>query len=392
MAVDSITYQFAGEKEASYATPEGTPALKGLQGVKECTIQPSPNTVRSESVAAGPRVLDVINTSWQASGQVLGEAVIPTKDELFYDMIVAALRGVPTTEIDYSGTDISFTITTNVISASSGSPFTNASPGQVIEIGGASTAAHNTRHTIVSVTDAQNIVVGTTLANESAGQTVTIKGLMIRDGKTVPSFGFEDYLTAGQIGYSNGAVVGGLTFNMSQDQIIQYAFDITARSFTRQASTIDDAGGYTDPTSTPLLDANDPNFDIFEAGTELVTNPMESMSLKINNNPRSRKILGSRFNHSVGSGQMVVECSFTTLFDDETLWAKFEAGTKSSLFFDFTDADGNGMRITLHRCAPTNLQVNRGKINSDVMVNATYEAVAHPTYDCSIQIDLFPAT
>jgi hypothetical protein len=126
---------------------------------------------------------------------------------------------------------------------------------------------------------------------------------------------------------------------------------------------------------------------VVEDGTPLTT-AIQSIQLQLDNALRSQSAVGSKFPVGIGLGRQTISGSVDAYFEDGTLYDKFLNHEASSLSFDFADAAGNRMRVTLPKVFFTSDNPAPGGIDQDVMQNLQYQAIMDPATACQIQIDI----
>lgn len=113
--------------------------------------------------------------------------------------------------------------------------------------------------------------------------------------------------------------------------------------------------------------------------------------MAMTNNLRQQKAVGTLGNVGIGSGRIGITGTFNAYFEDDTLYTKYLGGTESSLAIRVTDSAGNAYVLTLPRVKFTSGDLAAGSADSDVIVEMEYQALRHPTYDFTFQIDRFAA-
>jgi hypothetical protein len=73
-----------------------------------------------------------------------------------------------------------------------------------------------------------------------------------------------------------------------------------------------------------------------------------------------------------------------------SLYSKYLAGTESSLSLRLTDSAGNAYILTMPRVKFTEGNLVAGEPDADVVEELSFQALRHPTYGFTVQIDRFP--
>jgi len=242
------------------------------------------------------------------------------------------------------------------------------------------------------VATAKIVVSGTTLVNEAAGDTVTMKGQMLRNGVTQKSFTLEKSFTdITQFLSITGMVVNQFNLAVAAQAIITGGFQFIGKSAAIAQVTVG-TGAETAASTNDVMNAGSHVGSIREAGAEITSAYIMSLGINVNNNLRDKPAVAVIGSTGIGAGQCVVTGNLTAYFEDETLYQKYVNNTATSLDFRCTDAAGNTYIFTLPRVKLATGNIVAGGNNQDVMVDLTYQAIRDSTTDCSIQIDRISAT
>ncbi len=197
--------------------------------------------ITSNEIRSDRQITDLIQTGAESSGDINFEMSFEAFDDflagsLFNDWVV----------IDLSGTDISVDAIDNSFN-SSATDLSSVKAGQFIKVGGFTNTENNGYHKVLSVT-ASKVTTSSTLVDEVAGDTITIKGDYLRNGTTKKSFSMEK-LFSDISKYINfkGMVVGTTSLNVSSGEILNGSFGFMGKDSASSDTSI----GTGAPVSAP---------------------------------------------------------------------------------------------------------------------------------------------
>lgn len=224
---------------------------------------------------------------------------------------VEALHSDWSSDLNISGTTISFTASDNSLNGS-GSEFANVVAGQWIVILGASTAANNTDgasgrppgcQVLTKVSDAKIIVRYHTLTDEVAGATVTVKGSYIREGTTLKSVTVEkehlDMTSGERVETFLGQVVNTFGINVTLEQLVKITLNYIGprHSTPTETSAFSNSPVAAEGQTDAIDGAN--NVIAFREGGTLV-GQFRSFQVNGNNNAEVIKVAGVGQDNVVG--------------------------------------------------------------------------------------------
>lgn len=389
---DTSTVDIGIVEESTWGTTPGSPSLLAVRATS-CNLKQNKNYVESAEMTAGGQTQDIIKTRGSVTGSIAGEWYFPDDGGGLHSLIEGLMRSDWSTQVDYSGTDISFTNSTGAIAASSGSPFTNVVVGQWIYTSGSANAANNGWHHVTTVTDGQNIIVESTLTDEAASATITIDTQMIRNGTTKQSYTIEEQIDSSNFKLSKGCRVGGGQFSFTSGSINTWSMDFIGKVQTLESSTADAGSGYTSAGSNAVTDANN-NMDTLYEGdttTSFTSNNIKSLTLTINGNNREQDAIFNTDLIGVGIGKFQLTGQMSTYFETNALYTKFLNDTASQLHFPVEDSAGNKTMFSVRSLKYTDGDIPLAGQNSDIMAELSLTGKKDATYSCILQIDLAKA-
>lgn len=348
------------------------------------------DNTQSNEIRSDRQITDLIQTDAEPGGDINFELSYGAFDDLiagalFNDWATAVNISAETTIAAASGSPDSFTDSAN------GFVTAGIQPGQWIKVSGFATQANNGYFQVLTVAAGTITVKGeTALVNESAGPSVTIVGETLRNGIDAKSFSLETaFNDVTQFKSFTGMRVNNLNLNLSVGEILTGVLSFLGKDAAINNATIGTGGPVAAATNEVLNAVN--NVAFIQEGGGAFAGELQEFTVALANNLRSQKAVGTLGNVGIGSGRAVVTGTFNAYFEDETLYNKYLNGTESSLALRVTDAAGNAYILTFPRIKFTAANLAAGSADSDVVVEMEYQAVRHPTYDFTFQIDRFPA-
>lgn len=349
--------------------------------------------ILSNEIRSDRQVTDLIQVDADVSGSINFELSYGAFD----DFLEAALYSAGwSTTVAVSRTDIDASSVDNSFNTSAGDFTTeNISVGQWIEVRGFSTnAVNNGFFKVVSVATLKIVVEGATLITETAGDTITMAGSMIRNGITETSFTIEkEFADKTQFFLFNGMTVGTMDLNFNVKEILAGAMGFEGVSLAVSGAT-SSTGGPTAAASNQIMNSVSHFKRLREGGSEINTSAsyfVSDVGISLSNALRPQKALGVLGSTDIGAGRCAIEGTLKGYFEDEVFVNKFLNGTETSLDWYVEDNAGNAYYITLPRIKINTLAVNAQGIDQDVLLDGSYQALRDPTTDCMIQIDRFAA-
>lgn len=272
--------------------------------------------------------------------------------------------------------------------------------GQWIKVGGTAagtkfaTAALNTWMRITAIA-----ATALTLDNRPSGWTTdagsskTIQvwtGDYIRQGTTRKSFSYE----VGYLGQTtpNYAVFAGMMINSWQasleaGSILSGSFDFLGK--VESVSTTSQDSTPTEAEANDVMNAVNNVARIAEAGSAVASpNYVRRLTFNLNNNLREQMAIGTLGLIGVGLGDSDVTGSISTYFGDTTLYAKYVAGTETSLNSIVTRST-KAYVLTFPRIKFEDGDKPVSARNQDVMVELPFRALRDSTTSTAFQIDRF---
>lgn len=341
-------------------------------------------TIQSDEIRSDRQVTDLIQTTFQANGGANMELSYATFDSFFE----SALFGAWGSAVAVALSDVSCANADNSYNTAAGDFVAEGIvAGQWLKVAGFTDAANNGYAKVVSVTTAKLIVSNLTLADEAAGDSITMGGTMLRNGVTQKSFTLEKkFNDITQFISYTGMVVNQFNLAVNAQSVITGGFQFVGKSGTIAQTTVG-TGSPTAANSNAVMNSGAHVGSIREAGSEVTSAYVMDIAFNVNNNLRDKPAVAVIGSTGIGAGQCVVTGTLTAYFEDETLYEKYINNTATSIDFRVTDGSGNTYIFTFPNVKFSSGTVTAGGNNQDVMVNLGFQAIRDATTDCTIQID-----
>lgn len=373
--------QVAIVKESTPGTTPASPTFDKLNYKSE-DVGFNIGTITSESIREDRQIADLVRTSADVSGTLNVEV----QAVAFEELLEGALQSAWSTAINGTA---STTITASTRIVQQVGAFTNAVVGQWIKISGASNSGNNGWHKILTVTDADNVILSTgstALADETAS--MTIVGKYLRNGVTKSSFTIEKLLndaTNPTYFWFLGAEVSTLDLAFETGAILSATFGFIGRSSAVDETALS-GSSYNNQSTNDFLDSVNSLGEVKEDDA-VATSYFQNLSLSLNNNSRGQEAIGTLGYVGVAHGSIALTGSTTIYFESKTQYDKYQAGTPFSLSFVLSSADGD-MVVTIPRAKFSTMKIVAGGINTDIVAEAEFQAIVESTTDCMIQLDV----
>jgi hypothetical protein len=187
-----------------------------------------------------------------------------------------------------------------------------------------------------------------------------------------------------------GMVPSKMDLKLSVGSIVTGSFEFMGKSFALDATT----GMGSAVASQIFTPANATKgiFDIIEGGASITaTTFIKSGDIMIDNALRAQEAIAVFGTAGIGAGTMNITGKLEVYFADATMYAKFIAGSASSLSIPIIDVGGNGYVYYFPRIKYTAAKVATGGLDQDNMLSMDWQAlpdvgVGSPTLGSSIVI------
>ena len=358
--------------------------------------------IESNVIRSDRQTVNLIRTGAEASGGFDFELAYGTPpDDLLAGALWDAWVGVGTLSTETivsgataSGLDFSLDATANTITL--GASVAHAIvAGQWIKLTGSS--ADDGYHLVTSVVG-QVLTVESITTTEILDETdaATITGSRLRNGVTEKSFAFERKLEMGttdQYFAYRGQVCDTFSLTLTANSIITGSLGFIGGTIatTDLKQSAFGTGANNAAPSTDSMNAVTNVANIREGGSAVSSDLLiQEISFQLSKNVRGKKAIGVLGNADIGGGKCQITGSLNAIFNDDTLYDKFLAGTETSISFKCEDDDNKAYIFDFPRVKFSS--DDGGKIpgsDQDVMENLSWTAIRHATYNCMMQICRF---
>ena len=355
--------------------------------------------ISSAEIRSDRQTTDLIQTGADASGGISFELSYGTFD----DLIAGALWSTWEADVAVSIVTCIASKTDSTIT-SSATPFAAIATGQWIYMAGWTKDSGNNNgfYLCTGALPATLTVspsIGTQETDLSAVKTLTIVGAHLKNGVTEKNFSIERQhtdLDPDVFFHFTGMTVNQMSMSIQANSVLTGSFDFIGKSATISSASSSFSPATPDAaTTTDVMNAVANVGNILENDTAVSTCLVQGLDFTVNNNIRGLDSIGSLGNCDIGVGQLDVTGSLNAYFKDKSLYAKYLAGTETSISFRVSDGDttnavdGNVYIITFHRVKFETDAVNATGSNTDVMENISWRAIRHAARDATITIDKF---
>jgi len=381
-------------KEVSWGVNPGT-ALKDTNFEGE-SLSFNVESITSNSIRNDRQVTDLIQTGADCSGGLNVELQYGGSDEfiigaLFSDGWVGVGGGaVETLTSGEVGSNLDFDLDATGNTITLGSGVTHAMiVDQWFQLNGSTT--DDGFHQVVAVAG-QEITVTSITTTEvlDESDTATISGSYARNGTTRSSFYIErSHEDITQYFQYAGMVVNTMSLDFSASSVLKSSFNFIGKSATNSQTT--EGTGSNDAAETTeymnsVSNVGDVNID----GTAASSCLLQKVGIEINNNVRGLTSIGNLGFCGVSEGEANISGSLDMYFKDEVMYDKYLASTAFSLSIRVTSNNNDTYIFSLPSCKLNADTINASGKNSDVMENATFQAIMG-SEGYTFQIDKIPS-
>lgn len=375
-------------EETNWGTTPSTPELTGIRATGE-SLKGDIKTVVSNEVRGDRQIPDLAVVGGGAGGGFKCELSFGEYDKFLQHALMADPSVVQT----ITGTDLALTGAT-ITSAALAFVAAKNKVGQWIKIGGSGTSGNNGIYKIVTSTTGTLTLQKTdgtaaSFTNDSANAALTYSSsVMLRNGVIKKSMTLEKgFSSVGKYFQYAGMRVSQFSLDLGVKNIITGGFDFMGKGVATTGATIDNAGGYTASQVNGVMNASQNLPQVLEGGSIPSGRSYKSLNFQLNNSLREQDAVGSASLVGIGVGRCNVTGNAEMYFNDTDAFAKFIAGTATSLVWIVKDASGNYYIFTFPNVKFSSASIEGGGADQDVMQKFGWQALRDPVTDCTIQID-----
>lgn len=211
---------------------------------------------------------------------------------------------------------------------------------------------------------------------------------VLKNGATPKSFTFEEAidLGAGAKSFSrfDGCMISTLSLAITARAAITGSLGLMGQNELIDTAIVTGAT-YAAPGTTPVSTSS-ANVAALTVGGVTPAPKVRSLSIEINNNLRTRPLVGSLYTDSFGYGRCEVSGTLECYFETNDLYAAVLAHGGGALSFTVGNTSGQKYTIALPKIIFGNGERRPGGNNDDVMVSIPFRAVYDATAAASIVI------
>jgi hypothetical protein len=333
------------------------------------------NTVRSSQIRDDAQQADMKRVGISPTASFDFEFSAQNYDEFLKSAMRSSAWG---TQLAVSETTISANSTT--ISIASGTPFSSVPVGSWVYVDGFTESGNNGWKRVATITSSG---AGFTVSNnggmttESAGDTVTVKGVSISNGTASDSYGLQQQYQDLTNKYHGmlGARVNSFSLSQTPSGIItgNVAFDAKDRF---QASSGQGNGSVTDAYDQDVVSEVD-GFESLIINNATVSYDVMDLSINISTPNRPAKGLGSLKATRMPQGAVDVTGSFSVYLDASTyddLDLDLQNFTKQPIAFTLNMQNSDRYCFEMPSCALTAEPATNGGVDTDIMLSFDFSA------------------
>lgn len=269
--------------------------------------------------------------------------------------------------------------------------------GQWVKIAGFTEAANNGYKRVAGVTGTV-LTVEQTITDEASGDSITVKGNMIRNGTTRHSFSVQRQLKdIDQFFLFRGCMVNSFDLKAGANDIVTGTVDFMGADIKPSdlAQASHGTGTNVAAPTNSVLNAVTNVGQVMEGSTLAAISSsllIQEITVKIANGLRSIPAIGVLGAAKVGVGHMGVTGTMNSMFLDQSQYDKFLAGTETGLSFKLEDASGNAYIFTWPRIKYESDDGGKAQgLDQDVVENLGWRSILDSATNCQMQIDKFSA-
>lgn len=238
--------------------------------------------------------------------------------------------------------------------------------------------------------------VSSTLTNIGPVSMDIVGGSKLENGVTLKSYTIEREYTdlTSKFAVFAGMVVDSWTLSISPEAIVTGAFGFVGKNETSPGATTSN-GTKNEAASNDVLNAIANVRVVLENGTSV---ELTEFSFDIQNNARTRLVIGVLGAASIGTGSIGVTGTLQFFYEDATdaLFSKYLNDTETSFAVIFDDQDGTGETnvyvIEFPRAKLSSGSRAAGGINTDIIGDMTFAAIRDATIGKTVRVFRFPAS
>jgi hypothetical protein len=348
------------------------------------SLQGDVSTKKSAVIRSDANVKAIGRTSTGASGALGVELAYGEYDNIFAGLLRSSF-----------GTTVAVTDTTISAVASgnhyldSNSGFGDIQVGQWIKVEGfTGDPANNAFSKVLTASAGDITVAGPTLVDDAAGESVTVKGTLVKNGVTEKSFLIEKQLETSVFEYFTGMEASSAAFTFALDDFVNINIDFLGEAAARATSTQGDGSPTAASTNDSMNTIDSLSIYIDNA---LTTLDATAFNFTISPTLREKKALGNLGAIGIGAGTFSITGSIDVHNEDNSLLTDLDSFADKGLAIIVGDAAGNSYVFDFPSVKFTSGTRNTPGQDQDVLTSIGFEAQLDTDLDAMVGITRIPA-
>jgi hypothetical protein len=390
---DANTASLAFIKEVTPGTTPATPELTALRYTGE-SLKFTKESVASQEIRSDRQVPDL--------------AKVHNNPEGGYDFELSYFAFQPVAEaalfttlntVDIDALAVAFTTGADTIVAAASS-FDAVAVGSLLKITGATEPGNNGLKRIIAKS-----VDGSTLTTRSGeitdtngADTASFDGLTAINGTTKNAYTMEKGITNlnGDDFFQQfiGMLTDTLSLAIESRAVVTGSVAMLGQGSGLSDDTIDDSGLYTEAVAGDIMNGTNNVGNITYKGAT-ATEKFKSINLDWGNNLRGKDALAVEGNFDVGLGTCDIKGAISAYFLDNDWLVDIQQHNNFALEFSVSDDAGNSIYFWFPRCKFENGDPVIEGINTDVMIEAPFQAIRDDSSGTNtgitVAVDFIPA-
>lgn len=332
------------------------------------SLDVSNTTTASAIVRSDTNIAGTIRTGVEASGDI----GIEFKYGEFDPFLEAVMRSTFPSALTITNTGISFANSDNSINGTG--LFTNVVEGQWLKISGTDSGTNDGYAKVATKSSNDKLILSHfTATDETAGESITVKGELMKNGTTEKSFTFErGFADITSFDLFTGTKINSLNLNFNTSDIASGSINVIARNGTH-SGTSGFAGSHTAASTAPSMNTIGDIKAIYVNGA-LTSSDFASLNFTLTTNSDPIRAIGSETAFDVRQRSIGVSGSFSVYKDDRTFDDLKRNFTEFNLAIVTEDSNGDGYVWEFPSCRiSTAPHANQG-VNSETFDEVSFEA------------------
>lgn len=210
---------------------------------------------------------------------------------------------------------------------------------------------------------------------------------VLKNGTTAKSFTFEETLDVGgtsSFSRYTGSMINSGSFSLSSRSIATFDFNVMSQKETLGSAIITGAT-YTAANDNSVMNTSGSVASLAVSGISPAPK-VRSLSFDINNNLRTRPVVGNIYSEEFGSGRCEINGTIEAYFESDALYTAVLNHGNAAISFTIGDVTAKKYTFLLPKCVFGNGSVQAGGNDEDIIVSLPFQAIYDTTQACAIKI------